>query len=417
MSRDNKKKQASFQKMFLWMLFFGISMGTIFPIYASFFVNWIPHLKIWFIAGCLIAGLVVGISNYFIAKKMLAKPFLQLSDALIHSQEKGQYSFRLKSDDKGLVDKTFDCFNSQMETLQHAFLDINEVMAAVAEGDLSLNLQRQQRGELLKLQQYINNSIKMLSQSLGRVIHNSNEISQDIDTLSEIAPNMLQGTKRQQSSLDGIKSSIDVIGKRAEANHLKANQSQNFTNEMMEIVTRGKEQMQSMVASMDKIFATSQNVSSVIKIIEEIAFQTNLLALNAAVEAARAGKYGKGFAVVAEEVRNLAFRSSEAVKETSKLIENSKRETENGVKNVEETAVNLTDISNNAEKMRELVDQISAGTMKQNVEIGQVSLNLSEISYVVQQNTEISGQVTAFIRSLSSRSDEMIASVKHFKLR
>ena len=167
---------------------------------------------------------------------------------------------------------------------------------------------------------------------------------------------------------------------------------------------------------MGEINESSNSVSKVIKVIDEIAFQTNLLALNAAVEAARAGKFGKGFAVVAEEVRNLASRSAEAAKNTTSMIESSINQVESGVKNADQADEILKEFISIIEKVNDLVCEISAASKEQSNGVGEISESLNLVNDVVQNNSSISEQTAAASEQLKDQAETMQHLIDSFNL-
>jgi methyl-accepting chemotaxis protein len=174
--------------------------------------------------------------------------------------------------------------------------------------------------------------------------------------------------------------------------------------------------MHSMTQAMAEINAAGQNISKIIKTIEEIAFQTNLLGVNAAVEAARAGQHGKGFAVVAEEVRNLAARSAKAAQETAELIEGTVEKTQNGTRIAKETADALGNIVEGVGKVSDLVGEIAAAANEQAEGVAQVNVGLSQIDQVTQQNTASAEQSAAAAEQLSSQAEQLRQMLGRFRL-
>ena len=417
MKDKNRKSKIAFRRMLGLMLSFGIIMGIIFPIYANFFVNWIEQLKIWFVVGSLIAGLIVGISNYFIAKILLAKPFIQLSDALSQCQAAGDFSIRVSYKGNDLVSDTYQSFNSLMDSLQNTFTDINKMMWDIAKGDFSKDLVEDQKGDLKELQININKSSRNLSYTMSNLITGTNQIKISFNELAQISQNLANGTIEQAANLEETTTSINEMEIRAKTNSEGASQAQDFAGQMMKETEKGNHQMEAMLKSMQKITDTSSKVSNSVKIMDELAFQTNLLALNAAVEAARAGKFGKGFAVVAEEVRNLANRSAAAAKDIGSLIESSVAEVKTGAQNADQTAVVLGDISDMIGNVHDLVGAISATSNKQVNGISEILLSLNQINDIVQDNSAISEETSATTQFLTEKVNQMNQLMGQFELK
>jgi methyl-accepting chemotaxis protein len=175
--------------------------------------------------------------------------------------------------------------------------------------------------------------------------------------------------------------------------------------------------MRDMVAAVEAINQASQNISQVIKEIDNIAFQTNILALNASVEAARAGQHGKGFAVVAEEVRNLSTKSADAAKNTGSLIADSVEKASLGARIAKETAASLAEIVSGIGESSEIISEIAISSEAQTTGINQINSGIEQVALVVQQNSATAEESAAASEELSGQSAMLNGLIAQFKLK
>ena len=208
-------------------------------------------------------------------------------------------------------------------------------------------------------------------------------------------------------AIEEITASISDVAGKTKENAQEASNAAELVEHALDNVHRGNAQMSEMMNAMRDINDSSESISKIIKVIDDIAFQTNILALNAAVEAARAGEAGKGFAVVAEEVRNLAAKSATAASETAELIEDSIHKVNAGSKIASETANALAEITSAVEESEGIILGISEASNYQATAIAQINQAIDQVSQVVQNNSATSEECAAASIELSNQANRM----------
>jgi methyl-accepting chemotaxis protein len=252
---------------------------------------------------------------------------------------------------------------------------------------------------------------RSISKPLRRIVEGMTQGAEQVNSASgqvaQASQSMAEGASEQASSLEETSASLEEMASMTRQNADNSNQANNLMREAKEIVGKGNAAMKQMSSAIQEIKRSSDETAKIIKTIDEIAFQTNLLALNAAVEAARAGEAGKGFAVVAEEVRNLAQRSAEAAKNTSALIEQSQKNSDNGVSVSTEVADILDQINNSSEKVAQLIGEVSSASNEQAQGIDQVNTAVSQMDQVTQSNAANAEESASASEELSAQAREL----------
>lgn len=296
--------------------------------------------------------------------------------------------------------------------------DLTHMLGEMANGNFVVKSEAEEAyvgefGQLLS-------SIKELSQdmnvTLSQINQSSDQVASGADQVSSGAQALSQGATEQASSVEELAATINEISNQINITAQNAETAKEENVKVDEMIQVCGNQMQSLVGAINLINEKSNEISKIIKAIEDIAFQTNILALNAAVEAARAGAAGKGFAVVAGEVRDLAEKSAEAAKSTTVLIGETVSAVANGTKLSEETSQSLLKVVENAKSVLSAVTNISQATGEQAQSISQVTMGIDQISSVVQTNSATAQQSAAASEELSAQAQMLKSLVGKFKL-
>jgi methyl-accepting chemotaxis protein len=251
----------------------------------------------------------------------------------------------------------------------------------------------------------INRVIDLLTESADLVSSAAGQVAVSSQSLAE-------GAQGQASAIEETSASLEEMSSMTKANADNATEANGIIGGTKLDVEEAGKIMKDLIISMNEISRASEDTEKIVKTIDEIAFQTNLLALNAAVEAARAGEAGAGFAVVADEVRNLAMRAAEAAKTTETLIEGTVQKIQGGQNLLNKTEEAFAKVSEDSNKIGQLVGEIAAASKEQSIGIAQVNTAVSDVDKVTQQNAARAEESASASEEMKAQAEQMKVQVK-----
>lgn len=300
---------------------------------------------------------------------------------------------------------------------QFAVGELATGLKRLANGDFSLALDRSFAAEYDELRINYNETVHRLGETIAKLKTFSELLENQTETIGRDSNELSQRTENQASTLEETAAAIDQITETITQNGNDLRSAETLILETDGHVKQGRSVVQNTTEAMDEIEKSSEEISSIIRVVDDIAFQTNLLALNAGVEAARAGDAGRGFAVVAAEVRQLAMRSAEAVAQIKSLIETSSANVGTGVKLVRQTEAVLMEIVQRMEGISTVITSVASGAAEQSGNIGEINTGVNNLDRVTQQNAMMVENSNASVQALSSEAAKLSSLLSGFKVR
>lgn len=307
--------------------------------------------------------------------------------------------------------------NSLEETVINLRQYINLIQIAlqqIADGNLSHRMDGNFKGDFKQIKDTFNEIFESLTVTFDSINNSAEQVTSGAVMVSNSAQALSQGATQQASAIEELSATLNGVSDQVIQNSESAMDAYKIVNHNTEAMNGCNEDMRNMLTAMKMIAETSEEIQTILKVIDDISFQTNILALNAAVEAAREGS--KGFGVVADEVRQLAARSAEAAKQTAALIKKSSNAVSNGTLIAEQTAESLNALAKDSERISELIKNIADASAEQSEAIMQINTGVDQISAVVSANTASAVGSASASEELSSQSLILKNMIARFRL-
>ena len=287
-------------------------------------------------------------------------------------------------------------------------------LKGLAARDLRQRIEAPFPDEYEALRRDFNAALGALEEAMESVLDGAGGIGGQTGEIAAAAADLSRRTENQAATLAEVSASVSSLTAAVKETAGNASEADTEAGRTRSEAQACDALVGKAVVAMGEIETSSQQIQSIIKVIDDIAFQTNLLALNAGVEAARAGDAGRGFAVVASEVRGLAQRSADAALEIKSLIDSSGGHVREGVDLVNRTGAALRTVTEGVDRIAARVSGIAASADQQSASLGEIDTALGELDTVTQRNAAMFEQTTAASETLRSGTEALVATIAEF---
>ena len=306
--------------------------------------------------------------------------------------------------------------NAMMDTCDRNLSQVSQLLARIAEGDLTGRMHGDYQGVFARMRDDANATVAQLTGIVSRIQDASDAIGTASSEIASGNNDLSQRTEQQAANLEETAASMEELTSTVRQNADHARQANQLVIGTAQVASQGGEVVGQVVTTMGEIEQSSRRIADIISVIDGIAFQTNILALNAAVEAARAGEQGRGFAVVASEVRTLAQRSAGAAKEIKQLIDDSTGKVESGAALAAQAGKTMGEIVGSVQRVTDIMSEIAAASQEQAAGIEQVNQTITQMDETTQQNAALVEEASAAARAMEEQATTLTQTVAVFRI-
>lgn len=335
--------------------------------------------------------------------------------AVLEELSAGNFTRKMQLQYNGTFAEIKKALNATIDVLNSSMTECVETLGQVSQGNLDKKIEGDYQGSFAKIKDALNGTVSHLCEMVSRIYGSADAVKHAASEIATGSGDLSARTEQQASSLEQTAASMEEMTGTIRQNSQNSANAKKLSLTANSVADEGGRVVEQAVAAMANIERSSQKISDIISVIDEIAFQTNLLALNAAVEAARAGDAGKGFAVVASEVRSLAGRSATASKEIKSLIGESASEVRVGAELVNRAGKTLKEIVASVGQVTGIVSDIASASVQQANGIGEINVAVAQMDEMTQQNAALVEQNTAAAQSMVEQAKELEALISFFK--
>lgn len=366
---------------------------------------------------CTLAVLFISILVILRMARSISKPvknvtnrMLGLSDGDLHTE----VAYIRSGDELEIMTRTLA---DTVGSVNRYISDIHQVLSGVADGNLQIEPQVQYKGDFT----LIRNSLVTILASMNKTISGfraaAARLAQMAEELSGQSGQLHQASLEQNQATEVLVDEVTHVKEQLAGVIKSSDQTHTMTSKITRKVQEANTQMDALSNAMSNISSNAQEITSIAKAIDNIAFQTNILALNASVEAARAGSAGRGFAIVAEEVKELAGKSAQSAQNAMAIVANTKAVIQEGVELNASTAESLQAIYGVSTEISEISDQLIAAVQGQENALISMEERIATISSIANRNLQSAVGTSQSSELLAKESEELQVQVKKFALK